>query len=69
MGNEDSKNIGCTWFIFIAVIFLSPFIVLMQTASISSDLEYISYKQIEIEKMLQGIKQSIENDSIVNKQE
>lgn len=58
------KNIGCTWIAFMAVIFLSPLIILMQTASIDSDLDYISYKQIEIEKMIQEIRQSIENDSI-----
>ena len=64
MENEDKKNIGCTGFAFMAVIFLSPLIILMQTASIDSDLDYISYKQIEIEKMIQDIRQSIENDSI-----
>ena len=52
-----------------AVIFLSPLIILMQTASIDSDLDYISYKQIEIEKMIQDIMQSIKNDTIVYKDE
>lgn len=69
MENEDKKNIGCTWIVFMAVIFLSPLIILMQTASIDSDLDYISYKQIEIEKMIQEIRQSIKNDTIVYKDE
>ena len=69
MENEDKKNIGCTGFAFMAVIFLSPLIILMQTASIDAKLDDILKQQREIIENVKYIKRSIKNDTIVYKDE